>query len=239
MNSRISMWQFTNLGILCYLVVQACASTPLPTPTQSEAKKYFIKPTKEILLLFPDVSVANKPDKKQTAPIEFRTDSNEVTINTKTISERIQTLATDEMNRKGFIVNVGEPLGIESSKLKSHSGIPESLSKRLVRPSFNLSRALELVQDACRESNTAAILVHYMELVGIEEGWTVKGLPPLMFGMVPHAGLQTSHIRAALRDCGTGEILWQNEAFIREIPVNNPTFFDEVVKSLYQNLSAN
>jgi hypothetical protein len=72
------------------------------------------------------------------------------------------------------------------------------------------------------ESTTPAVLVHSLHVkIGPKDGVEVYGIPPVLVGVAPKAGMRTSYLRAVLRDCETGKLLWRSEVFLRDLVWSN------------------
>ncbi len=84
-----------------------------------------------------------------------------------------------------------------------------------------------------------AILIQYMRVkIGSNKEWELLGRPILSFQFLsPKVKSSTSYIRAVIRDCKTASILWENDAFIREIPNIESSTFKMALRRLYRNLT--
>ena len=218
-NSLTSCYKKILLALLILIIstINACG-TNSAIVTIPETKNYFIAPDMGVIILKPKVT--------------FELLENEKTCNSEGVKiEEIGQLLLDISEEKIHSI------GLHSSALPEVSNankngtktVKESIfaADRLVR--FKLNEAdLNKLRSVCGMGSKKAVLIQYLRVkVDNEKAWLILGL----------LETSSSYLRAVIRDCQSGEVLWKNEAFIRKNPNMERGIFEDAIRTMYDNLS--
>ena len=92
-------------------------------------------------------------------------------------------------------------------------------------------QAIHYIQGLASTNESVAVLAQYVRVkVGPHGTWNPNS------GAIT-SGASSSYFRAALLDCQTGRLLWENSVLLRELPVPNSGNFNKVLPLLYSTLN--
>jgi len=204
---------------LITLGLTSCVTSKTTTTTDKDATHNLLPPSIMIWVLPPKVSFESVDNSNESLNDAF---------NPQDLSKQIQQIAMEEARRGGF-----------HSKRFPNNNVAVQLqdsSNKLVRSSVQSNSFLEIVQKTCDETPNGSLLLHYLRVkVGQERSWK-----PVFGGTAvylnPTVGMSSSYLRAVIRDCRNGRVLWNNELFARELANMDSATFMDSVRELYTSI---
>ncbi len=112
------------------------------------------------------------------------------------------------------------------------------LAGRCVRTNLTDADIQSLLAPTCGDGTLSVVFCQYMNAdIGKDAGtdWMVT---PIGIAGVPKAGTSSVHLRAVVRECGSGKELWRGESFFRGSPDIQDQGFREFIADVYRNFSA-
>lgn len=201
--------------------LMACASSP--KVTHSPSQTFAVPQPAKVVVLRPTVSYeeVKNSDVRPTDPVD---DGG--------VAAWLATLSQKRLQSNGLVATVND------------DGNDRKLSDRLVRVNLDPETARGILANTCRENEDAVVLAQHLrvkvdsELYG--RSWLdgrVSIALTVYFGP-RKTDLSSTSLKAVLRSCASGEVLWQDTVFIRDVPRIKTPEFDGAVMKMFQNLIA-
>jgi hypothetical protein len=214
----------TALTIFGVLLCSSCSTAP--KIISLEKQNYTVNAMTQIKVVFPKVTFEKLEDIEEV-PAGL-TDSQE-------IAQWVSGLTLQEMRHKGL---GADTLPIDE---RNASGLNKKnltfFADDLVRMNPS-EESLKVFHEACKAEDNVSMAFHYLRVkLGKDRYWVVNGVPLIAWNAVPQVPMSNSTLRAVLRRCPDGDVLWRNEVFLRDIPAVGEASFERAVGHLYQNLS--
>jgi len=116
-------------------------------------------------------------------------------------------------------------------------GILSGAAGHMVRGNLPPDQALAEMRPVCAGTSADSVLFQYLHVkVGLPRGWKHEGVPLLYEYWKPVVNMSRTRLRAVLRSCRTGRLVWQDGFQIRTLPEPGNPELEQALTAIYQQL---
>jgi hypothetical protein len=117
-------------------------------------------------------------------------------------------------------------------------GALSGAAARMVRSNLPSDEALAALRPVCTGTAPDRVLFQYLHVkIGLPRGWKHEGVPLVYEYWKPVVNMSRTRLRAVLRSCRTGEIVWQDGFQIRALPEPGNPELEQALTAIYRQLT--